>query len=135
MANLLFARQLNKRFIEGGINAIAISLHPGLIKTDEFPLVFTIHLKITNGFLDGTRRIVRPETQRAFDERMDPQQGALNTLFAATNPQVWEEREKFGGAYLVPHGQIEEPVGNGANDELAEELWETCEKVVNDILS
>ncbi|RDW87995.1 hypothetical protein BP6252_00027 [Coleophoma cylindrospora] len=117
LANLLFARQLQKNFDEEGIKALSVSLHPGLIKTD------------------GTIKMVRPENQQAFAQRMSPPDGALNTLFAATNPEVWEKKEKFGGAYLVPHGKIEEPIGNGANDKLATELWATSEEVLHDILT
>ena len=78
--------------------------------------------------------MVRPENQQAFADRMNPQEGALITLFAATNPEVWEKREKFAGSYLVPLGKIEEPVGNGGDEMLAKELWETSEKVVSNII-
>lgn len=33
LANLLFARQLQKKFDAEGINALAISIHPGEVKT------------------------------------------------------------------------------------------------------
>jgi NAD(P)-dependent dehydrogenase (short-subunit alcohol dehydrogenase family) len=33
LANLLFARQLQKKFDAEGVKALAISLHPGLVKT------------------------------------------------------------------------------------------------------
>jgi hypothetical protein len=65
---------------------------------------------------------------------MTPMDGAMTTLFTAMNPRVWSEKEKFGGAYLVPPGKSEVPVGSGRNDELAEELWVTSEKVVKEVL-
>ena len=65
---------------------------------------------------------------------MTPIEGAATTLFAATSPRVWEERKEFAGAYLIPPGKIEVPVGNGGNDELAEELWATSERVVKAVL-
>lgn len=65
---------------------------------------------------------------------MTPNEGANTILFAATNPVLWKEKDKFGGAYLVPPGKIEVPSGNGADDKLAEELWVTSERVVKKIL-
>ncbi|KAJ5117423.1 hypothetical protein N7448_011055 [Penicillium atrosanguineum] len=41
LANLLFARQLQKYFEVTGIDAISISLHPGLIKTGMVLIAFT----------------------------------------------------------------------------------------------
>lgn len=75
-----------------------------------------------------------PERQQLLQGKMMPMEGARTTLFAATSPTVWDEKGKFGGAYLVPPGQIEVPVGNGGNDELAEELWNTGERVLRDVL-
>ena len=65
---------------------------------------------------------------------MTPMQGAITMLFAATSPSVWAEKEQFGGSYLVPPGKTEAPVGNGSDDELAQELWVTSERVVKDVL-
>jgi hypothetical protein len=68
-----------------------------------------------------------------LDGKMNPMEGEMITLFAAIDPRAWAEKEKFRGAYLVPPGKIEIPVGNGSNDELAEELWATSERVVGDV--
>jgi hypothetical protein len=68
-----------------------------------------------------------------LEGKMMPMEGAMTTLFAA-NSRVWTEKEQFSGAYLVPPGKIEVPVGNGNNDELAEELWLTSERVVREVL-
>ena len=75
-----------------------------------------------------------PERQHLLVGKMTPMEGAMTTLFATTNPIVWKEKEKFGGAFLMPPGNIEVPVGNGADDELADELWATSERTVNEIL-
>lgn len=58
-----------------------------------------------------------------LEGKRTPMEGAMTTLFAATNSRVWTEKEMLGGTYLVPPGKVEVPVGNGNNDELAEELW------------
>lgn len=67
-------------------------------------------------------------------EVLSPAEGALTSIFAATSLKVWVEKEKYGGAYLVPFGKIETPSENGQNAELAEELWKTSEEVVKSVL-
>jgi hypothetical protein len=83
---------------------------------------------------DGSIKLVGPENQQMLEGKMTPMEGAMNSLFAATSPTVWANKEVFGGAYLIPHGKIETPVGNGQNDELAQELWATSEAVVKEVL-
>ena len=62
------------------------------------------------------------------------EEGALTALFAATDPVVREEKEKYSGAYLIPYGTIDE-VSDAAKDAgLAKELWDSSEKVVTHIL-
>jgi len=67
-------------------------------------------------------------------EGMTPLEGAMTPLFAAANPIVWEEREKYKGQYLMPYGVISETSENAGNPELATQLWETSERVVNSVL-
>jgi hypothetical protein len=64
-----------------------------------------------------------------------PWEGALTSLFAATNPAVWMEKDKYGGAYLMPFDVIEESSENARNPELAKQLWATSEQVTNDVLA
>lgn len=57
-------------------------------------------------------------------------------LFAATRPEIWTDKAKYAGAYLVPPaGAVEEPSENARNAKLAEELWEASERVTHDALS
>ena len=69
-----------------------------------------------------------------LEGKMTPMEGAMTTLFTATDSRVWAEKEKFAGAYFVPPGKVEVPVGNWNNDELAEELWPTSERVIRKVL-
>lgn len=69
-----------------------------------------------------------------LDESLSPAEGALTSLFAATSPKVWRDKETYGGAYLVPFGKLETPSQNAQNAELAEELWASSEQVVNSII-
>ena len=118
LANLLFAKQLQKVFDAEGTQAVALSLHPGGIKSD------------------GSIKFVGPDNLARLDDPgiLSPAEGALTSLFAATSPKIWGEREKYGGAYLVPFGEIEIPGENALDKGLAEELWGTSEKVVKSVL-
>lgn len=63
------------------------------------------------------------------------EEGSLTALFAATDPIIREEKEKYGAAYLIPFGVIEEQAGPAKDEDLAKELWESSERVVQQILS
>lgn len=67
---------------------------------------------------------------------LTPLEGALTSLYAATNPAVWEKKAEFGGAYLMPFG-VPSPGDtseNAKNEELAKELWAASETIVKNIL-
>lgn len=70
-----------------------------------------------------------------LDDAFTPLQGAYTPLFAAADPIVWREKDKYAAAYVVPFGGIGEVSENGKNAELAKELWETSEKVLSDVLA
>ncbi|KAI1262810.1 short-chain dehydrogenase [Xylariaceae sp. FL1019] len=116
LANILFAKQLQKTFDATNTKGIALALHPGLIKTD------------------GVVNSLQPGKARTLDGRLTPAEGALTALFAATNPVVVAQRENYKGAYLVPPGSIEALTGDANDDDLAQELWTTSEQVVKAIL-
>ena len=63
-----------------------------------------------------------------------PDNGAVIPLFAATSPKVWAEKEKYGGAYLVPPGVIGEASTLATDPKLARELWEASERVTQEAL-
>lgn len=84
--------------------------------------------------VDGSIKFVGQENLARLDDSLSPAEGALTSLFAATSPKVWSEKERYGGAYLVLFGDIEMPSENAMNAELAEELWGTSEMVVKDVL-
>jgi hypothetical protein len=74
-----------------------------------------------------------PEMKRTLDGRLSPAEGATTALVAATSPKVLAEKENYKGAFLVPPGCIEELVGDAKNEALAQELWETSERVIKDM--
>ncbi|KAJ7581848.1 short-chain dehydrogenase, partial [Mycena floridula] len=117
LANILFAKELDRKFRAEGVDALAISVHPGFVRTD------------------GAIAFFGGEEEDVLAQALSPFDGALTAMFAATDPIVWEEREQYGGAYLLPFGIITEPSENAQNAELARELWATTESVLADSLS
>ena len=63
---------------------------------------------------------------------ISPHDGGYTPAWAAASRQVFEERDKYKGKYLVPYGIIEEASEDARKEDLAKELWETTEKVLKD---
>jgi NAD(P)-dependent dehydrogenase (short-subunit alcohol dehydrogenase family) len=82
LANLLFTYELQRRFADAGMNAIAVAAHPGWTTTN-----LSVHwrmLQILNTLIG-----------------QQPAMGALPVLYAATAPEVQ------GGDYFGPGGWLE----------------------------
>jgi NAD(P)-dependent dehydrogenase (short-subunit alcohol dehydrogenase family) len=119
LADILFSYELDRRFKNAGIAAISVAAHPGVTRTD-------LQRNIPGENLEGMFA--------AFDQVMEPWQGALPSLFAATDPSV------KGGTFYGPDGEKEYagyPAISGhstsaINDEtLAKKLWEYAENAIN----
>lgn len=130
LANILFTKSLQKRFDAEGVPAIAISLHPGGVKTGRqyLPLNRIPPDYVTGGAIDylTTNGINLDLLQGA----LEPIDGAITSLFAATSVEVSQEKEKYGGAYLEPFRQVVQPSEDARDEILAEQLWVTSEKAV-----
>ena len=63
---------------------------------------------------------------------ISPHDGGYTPAWAAASRQVFEERDKYKGKYLVPYGVLEEASEDARREDLAEELWDTTEKVLKD---
>lgn len=61
---------------------------------------------------------------------LSPNEGAHNTLFAATSPIVRGRGHDYGGAYVEPIGRIVRPKAGGDNPLSARQMWETSERAV-----
>jgi hypothetical protein len=66
------------------------------------------------------------------------EKGATTSVFAATGKKVLEERERgtYKAAYLIPYGKIGSSskwTKGELGDRLGRELWETTEKVLEEI--
>ncbi|GLA41716.1 hypothetical protein AnigIFM63309_009814 [Aspergillus niger] len=92
LANVLHSRELAKRYPD----ILALSVHPGTVKTLIKPLV----------------ELGAP----------GPRKGAASIIFAAVSPQL--KLECHNGAYLLPIGRLSAPSKAGSDAKMAEELWE-----------
>ncbi|KAH7060551.1 short-chain dehydrogenase [Macrophomina phaseolina] len=113
LANILFAKRLHRVFSSAGANALSLAIHPGRVGTA------------------GTVALIGEERARGA---LDPFDGAATTLFAAAMPVVERERGTYGGAYLVPFGEVGEASVDAEDQRLADELWEASEAVLERVL-
>ncbi len=115
LADILFTYELDRKLKATGLNMLSVAAHPGVTRTD-------LQRHIPGEQLEGMFS--------EFDEVMLPWQGALPSLFAATDTSV------KGGAFFGPDGEKEysgypalskhsTPTMN--NKELAEKLWRYAE--------
>ncbi len=117
LADIHFTRELNRRLEALHSPVISAAAHPGVVRTDL------------------QRHIPAETLEQAFaqfSEVMEPWQGALPSLFAATDPSV------YGGALYGPDGDREfagYPALSGHhtaamnNEAEAEKLWVFAEEV------
>ncbi|KAE8318590.1 hypothetical protein BDV41DRAFT_382167 [Aspergillus transmontanensis] len=115
LAMVLFSKEIQRRANEDGIPIVATSMHPGGVRTDG----------VTRYFGEGNDRL---------KDLLTPLDGALTPLFAAAHPLPFNERGRYGGAYLIPFGEIGKTSEDGENEQLAKELWGTSERVLKDVL-
>ena len=114
LANILFAKSLNKRF--EGINRRANSVHPGVIKTN-----LGRHVLDREGMYERIQRTIPLKTIP---------QGTATQILVATHPLL----EGIGGHYFSDC-QIAETIPQGEDESLAEELWSVTEAIIADILA
>jgi hypothetical protein len=63
---------------------------------------------------------------------ISPHDGGYTPVWAAASRQVFEERDKYKGKYLVPYGVLEEASEDARREDLAKELWDTTEGILKD---
>lgn len=115
LANLMFARELDKRLKAHGLSAISIACHPGISATNLF--------KIGNQDATG---IFKGLMNRFFQPA---HMGALPTIYAATDPSL------KGGEYIGPDGKgrrkgfpaIDTPHRSAEDEAAARRLWDVSE--------
>jgi len=120
LANILFAKQLQRHFDEQKIPILCLSLHPGAINTEGF-----------QGIAQRQGWLIRTSITLLLNYVLrTPDKGAYTHVFASVAPVVREQAEKYKGAYLVPFAKITSPSKPAESEELAKELWETTEALL-----
>ena len=102
LANILFTKELSRRFADSGVTANA--LHPGWVATD---------IGKNNGLL------VRSLLPLLQWNAMSPQEGAQTSIYLASNPVV----KGVSGEYFVDC-RVSEPDPAALDLKAAERLWE-----------
>jgi len=145
LTNILYASELHRRLSSSTdpttSSIITLSLHPGSVNT------FSHRPEITRLHLSSLVSLV------IYPLFVSPDIGAYNSAFAAAAPVVQKEKELYGGAYIVPVGQVVRPGGgwwrwlfggesvkDGKEKDAEEqewqergkELWETVEKILEE---
>ncbi|KAI0249765.1 NAD(P)-binding protein [Lactifluus subvellereus] len=120
LANVLWTKELQRRFDAEKTRITAMSVHPGNVMSEG-------NVKLFTSLLFG--RLINWGFSLFF---ISPHDGGYTPAWAAGSRQVLEEREKYKGSYLVPYGIIEEASEDAKREDLAKELWETTEKVLKE---
>jgi len=113
LANILFARELQKKLDQAQIPILSIPIHPGEVNTfaDRLPWPFLANIAMELFFM-----------------RAEP--GSYTSCFAAASPLVKNFPTKYKNAYLEPVGRIGDLSSNAKRDDLAADLWETTEALL-----
>ena len=120
LANILFAKELDRRATAAGIHLLSVAVHPGISRTSIFengPGSSDLKSKVMG--------IVAPLLMQ------DDSMGALPTEYAATMPDV------RGGEYIGPDGLAEfkgypkvvQPRAQALDATMAAKLWEASEQL------
>ncbi len=116
LANLLFAKEIQRRVDAAGISTLSVAVHPGLNRTNML-YRFT-----------GTSRISRWIVDLLAGRAQPPEVGARVQLYASTESDVQ------AGGYYVPNINGHPKIGfstKEANDpEVASRLWEVSEELL-----
>jgi retinol dehydrogenase-12 len=109
LANILFAKELTKRMKAQGKDIIAVSLHPGSVKTElarHVPAFLAVPIQFLSGFF-----------------MKSPYEGAQTTLHCALSPDVQ------GGEYFSDCKAVT-PSKHATDSAAASKLWDVSEKLV-----
>ncbi|KAG9037158.1 hypothetical protein FRB95_006712 [Tulasnella sp. JGI-2019a] len=120
LANILFAKELQRVLDRDGVDATSISLHPGGVNTGA----------VQNMRQLGGLGYALYYATKFSGQLLTPAEGASASLFAATSLEVSADKRKYAGAYLMPFGRLVEPSKDAKDEIAARDLWETSERAV-----
>lgn len=114
LANLLFAKELGRRFEQDETQRVANAVHPGVIATN-----LTRHM---NPILRGIWNMAEPLFLKSSE------QGAATQTWAAVHPDTAD----YNGEYMEDCN-VADPAGKAKKPELASRLWEESERIVDEV--
>jgi NAD(P)-dependent dehydrogenase (short-subunit alcohol dehydrogenase family) len=118
LANVLFARELDKRLHAAGSTVSSLAAHPGYAATN-----------LQSAAVPAFDRAVMVVTNRLLAQSAE--MGALPVLYAATRPNL------DGGLFIGPDGfeeqrgypKVVQPVKAGRDEDVARRLWSVSEEL------
>ncbi|KAF2798650.1 short-chain dehydrogenase [Melanomma pulvis-pyrius CBS 109.77] len=116
LANVLFAKELQRRLDAQGVPILSLSVHPGAVGTNG-----------AAAFLGG-------RDTEIFKQSISPADGGITPLFAAAHPEPREQVERYKGGFVMPWGGLKEPSALARDERNAKQLWETSERVLEGVL-
>jgi NAD(P)-dependent dehydrogenase (short-subunit alcohol dehydrogenase family) len=122
LANILYARELARKYRTIRI----VPLHPGIVDTDIMCRLQKKYLR-SDTIMRLTTSISRAVYRKLGHELLTPEEGARNSMWAATAPR----KEVLSGIYYDPIGVAGKGPRASMDRDLAVELWEWTEKELN----
>ncbi|KAJ3111773.1 hypothetical protein HDU96_005363 [Phlyctochytrium bullatum] len=118
LANILFTKELQRRFDERGLtNICANAVHPGGVRT--------------NLTTQSNSKYIPPFVWSLLWYMMDTLEfGTLTQLYAATSPEI--DSKDISGEYLIPTAVIGKASDLAMDAELAVKLWTWSERIVQE---
>ncbi|KAL6304124.1 NAD-P-binding protein [Sparassis latifolia] len=117
LMGILHMKELQRRLDSEGVPIIVLSVHPGIVNTEG---------------VQAFAHSVGPILLIARACFSSPTEGGYSPSFAAAAPVVCAEAEKCRGAHIVPPGKLGRASALAEDHELAKELWDTTEKILQD---
>jgi len=116
LANILFSKELQRRLDANNAAITVMAVHPGGVGTFYHQLIFQWFFAWLLSFIFLT-----------------PEQGAYSPAFAAASPDVRADPKKYEGKFLCPIGVLTEVSKQADDQDLAKELWQTTDSVLESI--
>ncbi|KAG8858718.1 hypothetical protein FRB96_004855 [Tulasnella sp. 330] len=131
LANILFAKELQRRLKEDESPIISIAVHPGELVSEGFTrgLVENVPWPFNLIALSEIKFLVNI-IANCSSFLLTPKEGSYTSLYAATSPVIRCHTPVYEGAYLCPYDKVVEPSALAKDEELARELWEYTEALI-----
>lgn len=114
VAVVLLTQELQERLEGQKLPITCIAVHPGEVLTEGVLAINTV--------------LVRAIARASFSTA---EQGAANSLFAATATEVKKDVRKYKGKFIVPVGKLEQPNPVAKDGQQVKGLWENTVVEVN----